>query len=101
MGETRLNLDNLTTHVIVYVPSTDEVARGDAFSACIKGVGSHWHQVRDVWLVESALSGKELYEYLRVLLAPEDRLLISKLDDDAVWQGFDWSGSEWLRRKLK
>jgi hypothetical protein len=94
-------MDTLIMHVIVYVPASDSDARCEAFMACIKGIGSNWHQVHDVWLVESALRGQEIRERLRGMLHPEDQLLISKLDDDAVWQGFDWSGSEWLRRKLK
>ena len=91
----------LTTHMIVYVPGSDADARSKEFTTRVKGIGSNWHQVHDVWLVESSLTGQELYECLRNLLDPEDQMLISKLDDDAVWQGFDWSGSEWLRRKLK
>lgn len=94
-------MGTLITHVVVYVPASDPEAKCQAFTACVKRIGSNWHQVDDVWLVESALQGQEIRECLRDVLVPEDKLLISKLDDDAVWQGFDWSGSEWLRRKLK
>ena len=93
-------MDSLTTHVILYVPAEDYNARCEAFAAYIRNIGSNWHQVRDAWLVESTLKGKEIYENLRVRIGPDDKLLISRLDDDAVWQGFDWAGSEWLRRKL-
>jgi hypothetical protein len=93
-------MESLSTHVIVYVPSSDTDMKDEAFITLIKSLGSNWHPVPDVWIVESGLTGKQIYESMLSLLVPDDRLFISRLANDTIWQGFDWPESEWLRRKM-
>ena len=64
----------------------------------IKSLGTWWHHLDSLWLVNTDHSATELRDRLKAHLDDNDELLVVDVSGDGrAWKGFSDSGSKWLK----
>ncbi len=80
-------------------------SRGESYDKLIEGIkalGGWWHHLDSTWLVKSALTAVQIRDRLWSLMPySDDQLLVINVSgDEAAWEGFDQSGSSWIKSNL-
>ena len=74
--------------------------KGEAYDALIEAIqslGSWWHHLETIWIVQCAHTPGEIRDRLRPHIGTDDQLLIVDISGDvAGWVGINESGSKWL-----
>ncbi|MBD8729360.1 SinR family protein [Frigoribacterium sp. CFBP 13707] len=90
----------MTTKLIAYDLSGPVANYADLIED-IKSLGTWWHHLDSLWLVNTDLSTKELRDRLKTHLDNNDELLVINVSNDPrAWTGFSDRGSEWLKNSF-
>ena len=75
--------------------------RSDAYDELVKAIqslGTWWHHLETIWIVQCAHRPGEVRDRLKPRLGDQDQLLVIDISgDDAGWFGINESGSKWLQ----
>jgi hypothetical protein len=75
-------------------------ARGEAYDGLVKAIqslGTWWHHLETVWIVQCTDSPGEIRDKLKSHIGSEDQLLVIDISGDtAGWIGINDAGSKWL-----
>jgi len=67
----------------------------------IKSLGLWWHHLDSTWIVKTAQSPKAVRDLLKPLFDTNDELLVIDISGcHAAWEGFNDSGSKWLKNNI-
>jgi len=66
----------------------------------IKALGSWWHCLESVWLIDTHLAGSQVRDAIRVHLDANDSLLVASLGGNWATVGLSGSCTDWLRERL-
>ncbi len=66
----------------------------------IQSLGTWWHGVESVWLVETNSSSAQIRNALNAHINANDSLLVANLGGDWATLGLVKDYTEWLRKKL-
>jgi hypothetical protein len=67
----------------------------------IRGIsGTYCHALESTWLVVSSRTAYSIAEELRKQLDHNDKLLVTKVGDDAAWYGMPEEVGDWLSDQL-
>lgn len=66
----------------------------------IKGIGSWWHCVESVWLVQANLNSAQIRDLLRPLLDTNDLLVVLAVDENWASIGLSDECNAWLHNNV-
>lgn len=66
----------------------------------IKGIGSWWHCVESVWLVQTNLNSAQIRDLLRPLLDTNDLLVVLAVDENWASIGLSDECNAWLHNNV-
>jgi hypothetical protein len=73
----------------------------DGLVKAIQGLGTWWHHLETIWIVQSAQTPSEIRDRLKSHIGMDDQLLILDISGDtAGWAGINESGSQWLGKNI-
>jgi hypothetical protein len=73
----------------------------DDLANAIRTLGSWWHHLESVWIVQCAFTPGQVRDRLKSYIGGEDQLLVVDISGDAAeWSGVNNSGTEWLRANI-
>jgi hypothetical protein len=79
-------------------------AKGKAYDDLIKAIqslGTWWHHLETVWIVQSVDTPAEIRDRLASHVGMEDQLLVIDISgDNARWVGINDAGSKWLAENI-
>jgi hypothetical protein len=88
----------------VYIIGYDLNRPGQDYSDLFDAIKSHangwWHHLDSTWLIKSSSTAKAIRDDLWAHMDNNDELLVAVISAPAAWEGFDESGSKWLRDNL-
>jgi hypothetical protein len=69
--------------------------------AAIQSLGSWWHHLETVWIVQCSYTPAEIRDRLRSRIGLDDQLLVVDISGDvAGWAGVNQAGSDWLAQNI-
>jgi hypothetical protein len=78
--------------------------RGEAYDAinrAIQALGSWWHHLETIWIVQCPYTPGEIRDRLKGHIGIEDQLLVIDISgDEAGWVGLNDAGSKWLSANI-
>jgi hypothetical protein len=91
----------LATILIAYDIHPPKGEASDRLTNAIRSLGTWWHHLETVWIVQCALTPGEIRDHLKSYIGIEDQLLVIDISgDEAGWFGINESGIEWLRANI-
>jgi hypothetical protein len=66
----------------------------------IKALGSWWHCLESVWLVDTSLTGTQVRDALRSYLDANDSLMVASLRGNWATLGLPGNCTDWLREHI-
>src|SRR5580704_14980867 len=79
-------------------------AKGKAYDDLVKAIqslGTWWHHLETVWIVQSIDTPAEIRDRLASHVGMEDQLLVIDISgDNAGWVGVNEAGSKWLAENM-
>jgi hypothetical protein len=66
----------------------------------IKALGSWWHCLESVWLVDTSLAGQQVRDALRAHIDANDSLMVATLGGNWATLGLSGKCTGWLREHL-
>lgn len=60
-----------------------------------------WHHLDSTWIVKSNLSAAQIRDILKPFIDSNDELLVTSLNGESAWTGFNEKGSQWLRDNIQ
>jgi len=90
----------LNTYLISYDLCSPGQNYSDLYEA-IKSIASgYWHHLDSTWIIKHIGNASAIRDSLTPFLDGNDKILVVKLSGEGAWQGFDNSGSKWLKDNL-
>jgi hypothetical protein len=87
----------MATLLIAYDVHPPEGEAYDDLIRAIQSLGTWWHHLETIWIVQCAHTPGEIRDRLKSLIGIEDQLLVIDISGDtAGWVGVNDSGSKWL-----
>lgn len=66
----------------------------------IKAFGTWWHHLDSTWIIKTDWTAVQIRNDLAQHIDKNDELLVVLLSGEGAWQGFNQSGSDWLKKNL-
>jgi hypothetical protein len=90
-------ITRVPTLLIGYDVHPPEGEAHDALIRAIQSLGTWWHHLETIWIVQCAHTPAEVRDRLKSHLGIDDQLLVIDISGDAAgWIGVNESGSKWL-----
>jgi hypothetical protein len=87
----------MATILIAYDIHPPEGEAYDALTGAIQSLGTWWHHLETIWIVQCAHTPGEIRDRLKSHIGTEDQLLVVDISGDtAGWAGVSDAGSKWL-----